>query len=204
MRDETQSPPQSEISGQRLKERSEIIGRLMLLYPPRQDAEASLRAYIEETSDIPVPWLREGLRGFRDEGGRVFLPAISEIRAAVAEGYLKVKREILGIPEHSTVAQKPINVGSVIRRLAIVAPNGYAQLEASLKQFKDSPLAQIARENREAVQADADLSPQQQRSELTRLTLEGIEKMIEADRLTPQLNRRQMERAKQARRRRVS
>ena len=201
MSDETQSPPQSGISARELKERSELIGKLMLLYPPRQDAEASLKAYIEETADIPVAWLREGLRGFRDDGGRVFLPAISEVRAAVAKEYLNVKRDILGICGHEPVAQKAINVGSVIRRMSIVAPNGYAQLAASLAQLKDSPSVQAIRQNVAAVQADADLSEPQKRGELTRLTLESIEKMIAADGLTPQLRRRQHERQRQHRHR---
>lgn len=201
MSDAIQSPPQSSVSARELKERSELIGRLMLLYPPRQDAEASLKAYIEETADIPLPWLREGLRGFRDQADRVFLPAISEVRAAVAKEYLTAKRKILELPEHDAVAQKAINVGSVISRMAVVAPNGYAQLEAFLKQFKDVAVAIAVRGNQAAAQADADLSEPQKRSGMSRLTLESIEKMIADDGLTSQLRRRQHERQQQNRHR---
>jgi len=160
--------------------------------------ETVLAAYLDETADIPLAWMRE-IAGIYRGSGLEWLPSLPKLRFTIATRIRWLRREELGQSHHSVTSEAPINTEGILRWAAEKVPNGYAQLAAICAPDRDR-LA-IEAKNVAAVQADADLSPQQQRSELTRLTLEGIEKMIEADGLTPQLERRQLERAKQARRR---
>ncbi len=87
-----------------------------------------LATFLEKTSKVPLPWLREGLRGFDVETDRVFLPSISEILTATAR---KIRRERLkaeGRDTHTAVAQTPIDVAATLNWAVKHVPLGYAQL----------------------------------------------------------------------------
>jgi len=155
-----------------------------------------LAAYLDETADIPLPWMREVIPIYRTSALE-WLPSLPKLREEIAKRVRHVRREMLGQSQHDAVEQKAIDTEGILRWASEKAPLGYAQLEAVLKPNRDR-LALEAK-NVEAIKADADLSEPQKRSELSRLTLEGIEKMISDDGLTPQLRRRQHERERQRR-----
>lgn len=124
------SPQSTEAEQQ---QRVTLIGKLLACYPARAEMELTLAAYLDDTADIALPWLIEGLRSFRDEPGRVFLPAISEVRTAVARSISKARMQALGREMPTGSQQKPPDVAAIIEWVWRKAPLGYAQLEQVIK-----------------------------------------------------------------------
>lgn len=87
-----------------------------------------LATFLEKTSKVPLPWLREGLRGFDVETDRVFLPSISEILTATARKIRKERLKAEGRDTHTAVAQTPIDVAATLNWAVKHVPLGYAQL----------------------------------------------------------------------------
>ena len=197
--DPTPSKLESQQSSSELRERAQIISKSMALFPvrPGVDPETVLAAYLDETADIPLPYMQELVAVLRGSG-LGWLPSLPEMRELLATRIRRERRVSLGQDLHDTVEQKPIDTEGILKWAAEKAPMGFAQLHAIGAANK--PRLAIEAQNREAVEADASLTPHQQRSELTRITLEHIEGLIEADGLTPQLKRRQHERERRARR----
>ena len=91
-----------------LHERNRIYGKMFTLLPlsATQDTEGAIRAFIEETLDVPARWLAMGISALVREPDRRFAPSVGEIRGAalrsiraarrVAEGKPAVMRGVLG------------------------------------------------------------------------------------------------------------
>lgn len=198
--DPTPSKPESPQFSSELRERTQIISKLMACFPvrPGVDPGTVLAAYLDETADIPLSWMREVAAIYRNSGLE-WLPSSPRLREGIAKHLSDLRCEARGQNQYSPVEQGPIKTDWVLAWAAREVPLGRAQLAAVCG--KDRDRLAIEAKNREAVQADAELTPHQQRSELTRLTLESIEGMIAADGLTPQLLHRQHERERRGRRR---
>jgi hypothetical protein len=100
----------------------------MALYPPRSDIEASLAAYIDETAEIPIPWLLEGVRSFKYQADRTFLPSIAEVLTACAKAVQRTRRDARGEARAATAPQYDIDVRTTLRWAAEHAPLGHAQV----------------------------------------------------------------------------
>lgn len=137
------------------RERLDLVSKLFAAYPTAQrDTTAAIAVYLEETADIPIPWLREGLARLRNEPGRVFLPSVSELRTASARAVVSARRAARGEPEHAAVPQLDVDVAGVIEWSAQHAPMGLAQLTA-LESGKRSEVLRMAANAAAAAQIDA-------------------------------------------------
>ena len=139
------------------RERTLLLTKLMALYPSRPGVspEMVLTAYLDETSEVPLPWLREGLRGFRTEPGRVFLPSISEVLTACAKRIRSERLKARGQTEHNTIEQKPLDVAGILNWAVRHVPLGMAQLAEVCG--KDKPRLAIEAQNRRNEYCNDDL-----------------------------------------------
>ena len=112
------------------RERTLLVTKLLASYPSRPGVspEMVLATFLEKTAAVPLPWLREGLRGFDVETDRVFLPSISEILTATARKIRKERLKTEGRDTHTGVAQTPIDVAATLNWAVKHVPLGYAQL----------------------------------------------------------------------------
>ena len=92
---------------------------------------------------MPVPWLREGVRSFRVETDRVFLPSISEVLTATARRIRKERLRAEGRDGHSSIAQTPIDVAATLNWAVKNVPLGYAQLAVVCGKKKAERLSSI-------------------------------------------------------------
>ena len=88
-----------------------------------------MSAMLDDTADIPLAWLTEGVRRFRDSG-RAFLPSVAEIRQACAEAVRDARRVVRGERGGARADEAPLDVPAVLRFARERAPLGYAQLAA--------------------------------------------------------------------------
>ena len=119
-----QTPPTE--SGR--KARVVLISKMFASFPGQiGDRDAAMSAYLDEVSDIPLPWLRAGLARFKDEPDRTFLPSIAEVRTAVARAVQRVWRESRGVEQHSTSPEARLDIGGCLR-IARKYPRGSDEL----------------------------------------------------------------------------
>lgn len=110
------------------RERVALLAKLCASFPATPEPEVTLEAMRDETADIPLPWLREGLRRFRDSG-RTFLPSVPEVRTACAEAVREARRAARG-EQHPGVAQAELDVRAMLAWARERAPLGFAQVHA--------------------------------------------------------------------------
>jgi hypothetical protein len=74
----------SPISSDDLRSRVAIFSRLFTLFPlaSTQDTEGAILVFVEETMEIPLDLLEQGLRALTREPTRRFAPSLGEIRYA--------------------------------------------------------------------------------------------------------------------------
>lgn len=102
------------------------IGRLLASYAqPGGTPALTLAAYLEQTADIPLPWLVAALGSFRLEVDRQYLPTPSEICSAVARRVSSVMQEARG---QVVTSQQRLDVGRCLEIARTSAPQGPAAL----------------------------------------------------------------------------
>ncbi len=101
-----------------------LISRLCASFPSGGDLEPTIRVYLDDTADIPLPWLTEGLRAFKNESERRFLPSIAEIRTACAKAVRRARRDARGEEDRGG----PLDVPQLLRWATNCAPLGHAQV----------------------------------------------------------------------------
>jgi hypothetical protein len=112
------------------RERLKLITKLFASFESFGDPEAGIAALLEDTSDIPTPWLTEGVRSFRDDGERQRVPSVGKVRQACAIAVRKAHAKLSGEPYRPPGDANPLDVGKTLRWAASMAPQGYAQLGA--------------------------------------------------------------------------
>ncbi len=78
------SPSVADFDPRQQPELARMITKLFALFPPQPDVEMRLEAYTEELAAIPWRWVSRALARLTEEPGRVFCPAISEIKSVIA------------------------------------------------------------------------------------------------------------------------
>ncbi len=97
------------------------------------DPDLTLESYIGGTSDVPLPWLREGLRAFVSQPDRQWVPTLPEVRTACALAIRRHRDNARGEDAHSGVGQVELGAWHVERAIAFAAesvPLGVGQLHA--------------------------------------------------------------------------
>jgi len=136
-----------------------LISRLCASFPTAGDAEATMRAYLEDTRDIPLPWLREGARAFRDQTGRAWLPSLAELRESCARAVVRARRQASGQPKGAVAPQYELDVAATLDWARRHAPLGFAQVAAI--EARAGHQRRIAAANAEAA-AEANRGPRGQ------------------------------------------
>jgi hypothetical protein len=113
-------------------ERIQMLERLIsgMGFGSQGNADLQLETYVGGTGDIPLPWLREGLRQFASEPGRQFVPSLAEIRTACALAVRRHRDEARGEdpPSVRQVELSQWHVESAIKWAAQEAPLGVGQM----------------------------------------------------------------------------
>lgn len=110
------------------RERATILARFCALFPATRDAEVTVDVYRAETADIPLPWLVEGLRRFRDVPDQEFLPSLPLVRRACAEAIRDARRRARGDSGYAASPQAALDIGVMVRWATAHAPLGPARL----------------------------------------------------------------------------
>ena len=104
-----------------------MLSKLFASYPATGPADMAMRAYLDDTADVPLPWLELGVSTFKNDAGRVFRPSVAEVRTGCAKAVRRARNIARGEAAGDTGGQS-VNVGSAIRWAQRYAPDGPDQI----------------------------------------------------------------------------
>jgi hypothetical protein len=129
-----------------------MFTKLFGLYPPRQDAEISLRAYLDETRHVPAIALSFAMKRIVQRRASAFLPSVYELLREAATWVRETKVRAEGRDPNEHNPEGPVEID--IDRWLALAPEAVQLLSAPAKPL-ELP-AQASRDERERAVAALD------------------------------------------------
>lgn len=128
-----------------LAERLRMFGKLFTLYPTQKESvELKIRAYIDETRDIPAVWLSHALRRLVRKAEE-FAPSVGAIRKEAAHVVRESHRRALGLEPGAGIPADGINVDRWLEKAHEPIPSSHQLTSGAVPAEKPADLATRAK-----------------------------------------------------------